>query len=85
MASQMMLPTAHVPFYASNTLAAPTSVQMAAMANQQQNFMLQQQPQMMMMGPQQPVNPFGNPYGAGVHPYGSGMPVQAYNSYSAFI
>ncbi|KAL3535901.1 hypothetical protein ACH5RR_004362 [Cinchona calisaya] len=85
MGGPMMLPTAHDPFYASNTMAAPPSVQMATMANQQQNFMLQQQQQMMMMGPQQPGNPYGNPYGAGVHPYAPGMPVQAHNPYSGFI
>lgn len=86
MGGPMTLPTAHDPFYASSTVAAPPPVQMAAMANQQQNFMLQQQQQqMMMMGPQQPGNPFGNPYGAGVHPYSSGMPVRAYNPYSGLI
>ncbi|XP_002531947.2 putative clathrin assembly protein At5g35200 [Ricinus communis] len=87
-----MTQTAHDPFFASNAVAAPHSVQMAAMANQQQAFMLQQQQQqqmMMMMGPQQqPSNPFANPYGAGVHTYGSGMPmppVQAYNPYSSLM
>lgn len=88
MAGVMMHPTAQDPFYASNTVAAPHNVQMAAMANQQQAFMLQQQQQqMMMMGPQQPPasNPFGAPYGATVHPYGSGMPVQAYNPYTGLI
>ncbi|GMI95164.1 hypothetical protein like AT5G35200 [Hibiscus trionum] len=54
---------------------APISVQMAAMANQQQAFMLQQQPS----------NPFGNPYGANAHPYGPGMPVQAYNPYTGLM
>lgn len=85
MASPMMSQTAHDPFFASNAMAAPPSVQMASMANQQQAFMFQQQQQqMMMMAPQhqQPVNPFGNAYGAGIHPYGSGMPVQAYNPYN---
>lgn len=83
----MMQPTMHDPFFASHTVAAPPSVQMAAMSNQQQAFMFpQQQQQMMMMAPQQPsLNPFGNPYGATVHPYGSGMPVQAYNPYSGLI
>ena len=87
MAGVMMHPTAQDPFYSSNTVAAPHHVQMAAMANQQQAFMLQQQQQMMMMGPQQPLasNPFGAPYGATVHPYGSGMPVQAYNPYTGLI
>ena len=39
---------------------------------------------MMMMGPlqQQSSNPFGNPYGATIHPYGLGVPVQAYNPYT---
>ncbi|OMO81236.1 ENTH/ANTH/VHS superfamily protein [Corchorus capsularis] len=81
----MMQQPVHDPFYASNMVAAPPSVQMAAMANQQQAYMLQQQQQqqMMMMGPQQqPSNPFGNPFGASVHPYSSGMPVQAYNPYN---
>ncbi|KAG8639323.1 putative clathrin assembly protein At5g35200 [Manihot esculenta] len=85
----MMQTTAHDPFFASNAVAAPHSVQMAAMTNQQQAFMLhqqQQQQQMMMMGPQQQSsNPFANPYGASFHPYGSGMPTaQAYNPYSGF-
>ncbi|CAJ1944640.1 unnamed protein product [Sphenostylis stenocarpa] len=79
-------PTMHDPFFASNAVAAPHSVQMAAMSNQQQAFMYQQQQQMMMMAPQQQsVNPFGNPYGATVHPYGSGMPVQSYNPYTGLI
>lgn len=74
------------PFSASSAVAAPHSVQMAAMANQHQAFMFQQQQQMMMMGPQQQsANPFGNPHGATVHPYGSGMPVQAYNPYTGLI
>ncbi|XP_061350672.1 putative clathrin assembly protein At5g35200 isoform X2 [Gastrolobium bilobum] len=86
----MMQPTMHDPFFASNTVAAPPSVQMASMSNQQQAFMFQQhqqqQQQMMMMAPQQPsVNPFGNSYGATVHPYGSGMPVQSYNPYTGLI
>ncbi|KAL2338417.1 hypothetical protein Fmac_012863 [Flemingia macrophylla] len=83
----MMQPTMHDPFFASNTVAAPHSVQMAAMSNQQQAFMFQQQQQMMMMTPQQqPGNPFGNPYGAAtVHPYGPGMPVQSYNPYTGLI
>lgn len=88
MGGPMMQQPAHDPFYASNTVAAPHSVQMAAMTNQQQAFMLQQQQQMMMMAPQQqqpPLNPFGNPYGANVHPYGPGMPVQAYNPYTGLI
>lgn len=87
MAGPMMQTTAHDPFFASNTMASPSSVQMAAMAHQQQAFLLQQQQQMMMMGQQQQQqasNPFGNPYG--VHPYGSGMaPVQAHNPYSGLI
>lgn len=66
----LMQPTMHDPFFASNTVVAPPSVQMATMSNQQQAFMLQQQQQqMMMMAPQQPsVNPFGSPYVATVHP-----------------
>ncbi|KAL8497838.1 hypothetical protein ACS0TY_021254 [Phlomoides rotata] len=83
MAPQM----AHDPFYASNGVAAPPSVQMAGMYNQQHAYMLQQQQQMMMMGPQQPVNPFGNGYGTSgqPHPYGPGMTVQPYNPYSGLI
>lgn len=92
-AGAMMHQTAQDPFFASNTVAAPHHVQMAAMANQQQAFMFQQQQQqqqqqmVLMTGPQQqqPLNPFGNPYGATVHSYGSGMPVQAYNPYSGLI
>ncbi|XP_021276791.1 putative clathrin assembly protein At5g35200 [Herrania umbratica] len=84
MSGAMIQQPAHDPFYASNMVAAPPSVQMAAMANQQQAFMLQQQ--MMMMGQQQqPSNPFGNPHGASVHPYGSGMPVQAHNPYAGLL
>lgn len=88
-AGPMLQQPVHDPFFASSQVAAPHSVQMATMANQQQAFMLQQQQQMMMMGPQPqpqpPVNPFGNPYGATVHPYGSGMPVQSYNPYTGLI
>ncbi|XP_008242823.1 PREDICTED: putative clathrin assembly protein At5g35200 [Prunus mume] len=86
-AGAMMQQPVHDPFYASNTMAAPPSVQMAAMANQQQAFMLQQQQQMMMMGPQQQqsLNPFGNPHAATTHPYGPGVPVQAYNPYTGLL
>ncbi|KAL9260045.1 putative clathrin assembly protein [Drosera capensis] len=76
----MMHQAAHDPFYASNTIAPSHAVQMAAMANQQQAFLIAQQP---MMGTQQVSNPFGNPYGA--NPYGAGMPAQAYNSYTGLI
>ncbi|CAD6337502.1 unnamed protein product [Miscanthus lutarioriparius] len=75
-----MAPAMHDPFYASNGYAAPHGVQMAAMAQQQQAFMLQQH-QMMTMAPapapapvvhhpmqvqmqQNPANPFGNPFAA---------------------
>lgn len=77
----------HDPFYASNGVAAPPSVQMAGMYNPQHAYMMGQQQQMMMMGPPQPVNPFGNGYGASgqPHPYGPGMPVQPYNPYSGLI
>lgn len=83
----MMPQMAHDPFYASNTVAPPPSVQLAAMANQQHAFGFQPHQQMMMMGApqQQPANPFGNPYGATGQPYGSGTPVQAYNPYSGLI
>lgn len=84
MAVAPMMPpqTAHDPFYASNMVAAPTSVQMASVNNPQQAYMFQQQQQMMMMGPQpQPaINPFGNPYGAVANPYSPAMPVQSYNN-----
>ncbi|KAK3039989.1 hypothetical protein RJ639_027179, partial [Escallonia herrerae] len=89
MVNPMMPQTAHDPFYASNGVAAPHSVQMATMANHQQALMLQQQQQMMMMSQQQqqqqPGNPFGSPFGANVHPYGSGVPVQAYNPYTGLM
>ncbi|THG17222.1 hypothetical protein TEA_013546 [Camellia sinensis var. sinensis] len=93
MANPMMLQTAHDPFFSSNSVAAPHSVQMAAMANQQQAFMYQQQQQqqqmmMMMMSPQQqqPLNPYNNPYGASIQqPYGSGVPVPAYNPYTGLM
>ncbi|MBA0661564.1 hypothetical protein Goklo_005842 [Gossypium klotzschianum] len=86
MSGAMMQQPMHDPFYASNMVAAPHSVQIAAMANQQQAFMFQQQQQqqqmMMAAAPQQqPSNPFGN-YGAPVQPYSSGMPVQTYNPYT---
>ncbi|XP_010057620.2 putative clathrin assembly protein At5g35200 [Eucalyptus grandis] len=89
MAGSMMQQPAHDPFFGSNAVAAPLQVQMAAM-HQQQAFMLQQQQQqqqMMMMGSQmqQPANPFSNPYAANVRPYGSNVPVQAYNPYSGLI
>ncbi|KAK4767518.1 hypothetical protein SAY86_015268 [Trapa natans] len=88
MGGGMMQQRGHDPFFASGGVAAPLQVQMVAMTNQQQAFMMQQQ-QMMMMGSQlqQPVNPFGNPYGgsANIHPYGPGMPVQAYNPYTDLI
>lgn len=41
----MMQQPMHDPFFASNVMAAPHSVQMAAMANHQQAFLLQQQQQ----------------------------------------
>lgn len=87
MAHPMMQPVAHDPFYASNAVAAPNFVQMAAMAQQQQAFILQQQ--MMMMGVQQPqhppaVNPFANPYGD--VPYAAPVvPVQASNAHHGLI
>ncbi|XP_044464774.1 putative clathrin assembly protein At5g35200 [Mangifera indica] len=89
MAGPMVQQTAHDPFFASGMVAAPHSVQMAAMMNQQQVLLLQQQQQhqqMMMMAQQQQLsNPFGNAYGTGVHTYGTGMPVQAYNPYTGLI
>ncbi|XP_047337546.1 putative clathrin assembly protein At5g35200 [Impatiens glandulifera] len=83
--SSMPQSAAYDPFFASNNMAAPHSVQMAAMANQNQAYLYQQQQHqqqqmMMMMGPQhqmQQQNPFGNPYGSSIHPHGTGMPVQA--------
>ncbi|XP_039005011.1 putative clathrin assembly protein At5g35200 [Hibiscus syriacus] len=66
----------HDSFYGSNTVAVSPSVQMSTAASQHQAFMLQQP----MMGPQQPPsNAFGYPYGANVHPYYSGIPVQPYS------
>ncbi|KAM0939056.1 putative ANTH domain, ENTH domain, ANTH domain superfamily protein [Dioscorea sansibarensis] len=83
----MQQPMAHDPFYASNSVAAPHSVQMAAMAQQQQAFVLQQQ--VMMMGQQSyqaSLNPFGNPYaGASAHPYVPGIPLQASNGYTGLL
>ncbi|XP_071695123.1 putative clathrin assembly protein At5g35200 [Rutidosis leptorrhynchoides] len=77
------------PFYASNGMAAPHNIQMAAMAQQQQAFMFQQQQQQMMMTAPPPMqqgsNPFANPYGASSHSYGTGVPVQAYDPYSGLI
>uniref|UniRef100_A0A6N2KKI4 ENTH domain-containing protein n=2 Tax=Salix viminalis TaxID=40686 RepID=A0A6N2KKI4_SALVM len=88
MVNPMMQTAVHDPFFASNMVAAPHSVQMAQMASQQQALMLQQQQMMVMMGQQQqqPSNPFDNPYGSSVHPYGSGRPTaQAFNPYSGLI
>ncbi|XP_039031715.1 putative clathrin assembly protein At5g35200 [Hibiscus syriacus] len=74
----MMQQPVHDPFYASNKFVASPSVQMSAVANQHQAFMLQQQ-MMMMMGPQQPPpNAFGYPYGTRVRHYNSNMPFQPY-------
>ncbi|GAB4832798.1 hypothetical protein Ancab_006815 [Ancistrocladus abbreviatus] len=80
----MMQHTAHGLFFASNAVAAPPPMQMAAMTNQPHPFMVPQQP-MMVMGPQQqqPLNPFGNPYGGS--PYATVMPVQAYNPYTGLM
>ncbi|PKU66564.1 putative clathrin assembly protein At5g35200 [Dendrobium catenatum] len=89
MAGSMQQPAlSHDPFYVSNAIAAPHSIQMAAMA-QQQALMLQQQ-QMMMMGQQQlhpqSNNPFGNSYATGSpQPYGFGMPLHSSNLHSGFI
>ncbi|KAI3970246.1 hypothetical protein MKX01_023893 [Papaver californicum] len=91
--SFMQQQVAHDPFLASNMVAAPALVQMSAMAQHQQSFMWQQQQQhqqqqqMMMMDQQQhqPLNPFGASYGAGLHPYGSGMPIQTYNPNAGLI
>lgn len=73
----------HDPFYASNGVAAPAAVQMAALPHQQHpfGFMPHQQPQTMMMGPPAAMNPFG----VQTHPYGAGVPVQGYNPYSGLI
>ncbi|XP_022135287.1 putative clathrin assembly protein At5g35200 isoform X2 [Momordica charantia] len=75
----------HDPFFASTAVAAPHSVQMAAMTNQQQAFMLQQQQMMMMAPPPQHSNPFGNPHGPNTYHYGPGMPVHASNPYTGLI
>lgn len=85
MARITMQQTAYDPFFASSAIAAPHSVQFAAMTNQQQAFFYhQQQHQMMMMMQQQQqqqyqqpfqqqaANPFSN---HNVHP-------QAYNPYN---
>ncbi|XP_058115613.1 putative clathrin assembly protein At5g35200 [Magnolia sinica] len=85
MAGPMMPQVAHNPFYASNAFATPHSMQMAAMAYQQQAFLLQQQT-MMAQQPQPPLNPFSNPYNVGAHQFGPGMHphLQAYNPYAGF-
>ncbi|XP_077216072.1 putative clathrin assembly protein At5g35200 [Tasmannia lanceolata] len=86
MAGPIMRPVAHDPFYASNAMAAPAAVQMAAMAHQQQAFMFQhqimagQQFQPPPLLQQQSLNPFDNPYGASMPPS-----VQAYNPYRGLI
>lgn len=86
LANPTVAQAAYDPFYASNTLAAASTVQMAAMASQKQAYMLHQQQMMMMMNPQQQsFNPFANPYGAAPHPYGPGMPVHASNAYTGLI
>lgn len=84
MAGTAMQPPTYDPFYASNAVAAPHNVQLAAMAQQQQAFMLQQQ--MMMAAPQQQagLNPFGNAYTpTPVNPYG--MPVHSGTGYTGLI
>uniref|UniRef100_A0A7N0ZYJ9 ENTH domain-containing protein n=1 Tax=Kalanchoe fedtschenkoi TaxID=63787 RepID=A0A7N0ZYJ9_KALFE len=90
-ATMMQQQPAYDPFFASSAIAAPHSVQMAAMTNQQQAFMYQQQ---MMMMPQQPYQqpfqqPAGNPFTAtNTHQpatYGPGMHAQAYNPYTGLI
>lgn len=90
----MMQQPMYDPFYASNPIAAPRNVQMAAMAQQQQHaFMLQQQQhhqqQMMVLMAQQQQqqqassNPFSDPYmHAGAHPYGSGMQLHPGSAYT---
>ncbi|CAL9117624.1 unnamed protein product [Musa textilis] len=85
MAGPMMQPVVHDPFYASNAVAAPHFVQMAAMAQQQQAFLLQQQMMMSGQQPQQtPLNPFGNPYADAS--YASGVPLQQpSNAYTRLI
>ncbi|KAJ0989856.1 hypothetical protein J5N97_008212 [Dioscorea zingiberensis] len=64
------------PFYASNSIAPPATVQLSAMA-QQQALMMQQQQQ--PMG-QESSNPFGNPFaGAGIQSYPN------HNPYTGFM
>ncbi|KAG9456185.1 hypothetical protein H6P81_000693 [Aristolochia fimbriata] len=85
-ANPALHPVGHDPFHASNMVPAPHAVQMAALAQQQQAFMMHQQ---MMVGQMQhpQSNPFGSPYGVGVSPYGSGVvpPVRAHNPYTSYI
>ncbi|KAL6519117.1 hypothetical protein OROGR_018437 [Orobanche gracilis] len=66
-------------FYASNTTVG-------TYVNHQQHAFLPHQ-QMMMVGPQQqPINPFGNSYGAGTdQPYGPGIPIRTYDPYTGLI
>ncbi|XP_024013081.1 putative clathrin assembly protein At5g35200 isoform X2 [Eutrema salsugineum] len=78
------------PFFASNGVAAPHSVQMANQNHQ--TYVFQHQNSGIMMGPVQPyqhqqqnMNRFGNPFvsnGNPHQPYGS---VQGYNSYSSLM
>ncbi|PKA57937.1 Putative clathrin assembly protein [Apostasia shenzhenica] len=72
------------PFFASNAVAAPLSVQMAVMAHQQQQLI-------MMSTMNQPVsnlyanpftNSFANPYASSTQqPYGLSVPIQSSNAY----
>ncbi|OVA09489.1 AP180 N-terminal homology (ANTH) domain [Macleaya cordata] len=67
------------PFYASNGIAPPTNVQMAAM-NQQHQALMQQQQQQQIMISQDTTNPFGNPF------LGQGVPSNPpQNPYTGFI
>ena len=85
MPGTMMQQPIHDPFFFSTGVTAPHSVQMAAMANQQQAFIFQQQQQMMMMAPSQQSNPFGNPHGTNAYHYNPGMPVHASNPFTGLI
>lgn len=81
----MQQQSAYDPFVASNGVAAPHSVQMAAMSNQQQAFLYQQNQHMQSYQQQPAANPFSNlntthnPHPAS---YGPGMQAQAYNPYT---
>uniref|UniRef100_A0A1J3IK30 Putative clathrin assembly protein n=1 Tax=Noccaea caerulescens TaxID=107243 RepID=A0A1J3IK30_NOCCA len=87
-------PMMHQPFFASNGVPAPQSVQMANQNHQAYGFQ-QHQNAGMMMGPVQPyqpqqqqrqnMNPFGNPFVSNGHPHQPYGSAQGYNPYSSLM